>query len=247
MYFTSPVPLQPFTDLLGIPFPLPLSLSLSCFFCACTSCVLCFGLHANCSQKSCLLCAHQTFSVGKRLSIQIECNTFWLNCMRVGLSAKSLDFHRLKLVFRVPVEWEWEREWNNERVTFAYVEWGHGEGVCVACGECVFLWDLICQSLCANNAQGHNHYRKGQSWKVSFSYYSLRYYFILFPEYLSSICKRSCRPQRLSFFPVISLINLSCIYYHLTLDICIPYRIFFRKIIALRQLSSPCSRYAAWA
>lgn len=76
-----------------------------CFCFACTSCVLCFGLHANCSQKSCLLCAHQTFSVGKRLSIQIECNTFWQNCMRVGLSAKSLDFQRLKLAFRAPVDW----------------------------------------------------------------------------------------------------------------------------------------------
>lgn len=82
-----------------------LFLFLVLFFFACTSCVLCFGLHANCSQKSCLLCAHQTFSVGKRLSIQIECNTFWQNCMRVGLSAKSLDFQRLKLAFRAPVDW----------------------------------------------------------------------------------------------------------------------------------------------
>lgn len=94
-----------------------LSLSLWSFF-ACTSCVLCFGLHANCSQKSCLLCAHQTFSVGKRLSIQIECNTFWLNCMRVGLSAKSLDFHRLKLAFRAPVECVGHRE----RVALVYVK-----------------------------------------------------------------------------------------------------------------------------
>lgn len=95
-----------------------LSLSLSGVFFACTSCVLCFGLHANCSQKSCLLCAHQTFSVGKRLSIQIECNTFWLNCMRVGLSAKSLDFHRLKLAFRAPVECVGHRE----RVALVYVK-----------------------------------------------------------------------------------------------------------------------------
>lgn len=98
--------------------PLPfLPLSLWSFF-ACTSCVLCFGLHANCSQKSCLLCAHQTFSVGKRLSIQIECNTFWLNCMRVGLSEKSLDFHRLKLAFRAPVECVGHRE----RVALVYVK-----------------------------------------------------------------------------------------------------------------------------
>lgn len=101
-------------DLLRL-FPSP-ALSLLSFF-ACTSCVLCFGLHANCSQKSCLLCAHQTFSVGKRLSIQIECNTFWLNCMRVGLSAKSLDFHRLKLAFRAPVECGVE-----ERVALVYVK-----------------------------------------------------------------------------------------------------------------------------
>lgn len=105
-------------DLLRL-FPSPsLSLSLSLEFFACTSCVLCFGLHANCSQKSCLLCAHQTFSVGKRLSIQIECNTFWLNCMRVGLSAKSLDFHRLKLAFRATVECVGHRE----RVALVYVK-----------------------------------------------------------------------------------------------------------------------------
>lgn len=105
--YTSPSHnLNPFlADLLRLFPSFLLSFSFWCCFFACTSCVLCFGLHANCSQKSCLLCAHQTFSVGKRLSIQIECNTFWQNCMRVGLSAKSLDFQRLKLAFRAPVDW----------------------------------------------------------------------------------------------------------------------------------------------
>jgi len=121
------------------------------------------SLHANCSQKSCLLCAHQTFSVGKRLSIQIECNTFWLNCMRVGLNVKSLDFNWLKLPFQAKVgDWDnWRTEKGN--VCIFPVEGKAGStwdrGNCVPCY--IPSWDLICQSLWESNVHKHYRYRRG--------------------------------------------------------------------------------------
>lgn len=40
--------------------------------------------------------------------------------MRVGLSAKSLDFQRLKLAFRAPVDWGVREQ--RERVALVYVK-----------------------------------------------------------------------------------------------------------------------------